>query len=174
MYDTPLIREILSQILTAIGRIERRFSGISCTEDLISSDEGIDRLDGISMMLIAIGESCKNLDKVTGGVLLPRYPEVDWKGVKGIRDIISHHYFDTNAEIVYSVCRNHIPSLRTSFERMAHEPPHTQGDACLRPAVRRKTAILARDLRRAVDLIPYSRTMNEFLKNRIRDEAGYV
>ena len=135
MYDTPLIREILSQILTAIGRIERRFSGISCTEDLISSDEGIDRLDGISMMLIAIGESCKNLDKVTGGVLLPRYPEVDWKGVKGIRDIISHHYFDTNAEIVYSVCRNHIPSLRTSFERMAHEPPHTQGDACLRPAV---------------------------------------
>ncbi|MPM81584.1 hypothetical protein SDC9_128638 [bioreactor metagenome] len=118
MCDTPLVREILSQMLTAIGRIERRFSGISCPEDLLSSDEGIDRLDGISMMLIAIGESCKNLDKVSDGVLLSRYPEVDWKGVKGIRDIISHHYFDINAEIVYSVCRNHIPGLRTAFERI--------------------------------------------------------
>jgi uncharacterized protein with HEPN domain len=40
------------------------------------------------MMLIAIGESLKNLDKVTGGTLFSRYPEVDWKGAKGIRDII--------------------------------------------------------------------------------------
>lgn len=44
MCDTQLVGEILSQILTAIGRIERRFSDISCPEDLISSDEGIDRL----------------------------------------------------------------------------------------------------------------------------------
>ena len=33
---------------------------------------------------------------------------------------------------------------------------------------------LENDLHRPVDLIPYSRTMNEFLKNRIRDEAEYV
>lgn len=33
---------------------------------------------------------------------------------------------------------------------------------------------LEHDLHRPVDLIPYSRTMNEFLKNRIRDEAEYV
>ena len=33
---------------------------------------------------------------------------------------------------------------------------------------------LENDLNRPVDLIPYSRTMNEFLKNRIRDEAEYV
>ena len=44
-------------------------------------------------MLIAIGESLKNLDKITGGSLLAKYPEVDWKGAKGARDIISHHYF---------------------------------------------------------------------------------
>ena len=31
-----------------------------------------------------IGESLKNLDKVTGGRLLSKYSEIDWKGAKGI------------------------------------------------------------------------------------------
>ncbi|MES9856898.1 MAG: HepT-like ribonuclease domain-containing protein [Sedimenticola sp.] len=51
------------------------------------------------MMLIAIGESLKSLDKITHGTLLKRYPEIDWKGAKGIRDILSHHYFDLDAEV---------------------------------------------------------------------------
>ena len=63
------------------------------------------------MMLIAIGENLKNLDKITGGMLLPEYPEVDWKGAKGMRDIISHHYFDLNAEVVFSICKDRIPGL---------------------------------------------------------------
>jgi uncharacterized protein with HEPN domain len=75
-------------------------------------------LDSISMMLIAIGESCKNLDKISGQTFLTRYPEIDWKGIKGIRDVISHHYFDINAEIIYLVCRKNIPELRKVFEKM--------------------------------------------------------
>lgn len=55
MYDKDLIKEVLSQILTATRRIERRSSSISKPDDFISSDEGIDKLDAISMMLIAIG-----------------------------------------------------------------------------------------------------------------------
>ena len=29
----------------------------------------------------------------------------------GLRDIISHHYFDTNAEAIFEVCKIHIPAL---------------------------------------------------------------
>ncbi|GAB1431771.1 hypothetical protein MASR2M29_03960 [Spirochaetota bacterium] len=118
MFDKVLVKEIIGQILTAIGRIERRASGITNANDFVTSDAGIDMLDSISMMLIAIGESCKNLDKITGGELLARYSKVDWKGVKGMRDIISHHYFDISAEIVLSVCKKHIPLLRKTFESM--------------------------------------------------------
>jgi len=118
MSDQKLVREVIVQILDAISRIERRAARITIASDFVSSDAGIDMLDSISMMLIAIGESCKNLDKITGGELLARYPEVDWKGVKGMRDIISHHYFDINADIVFSVCRKEIPLLRKTFERM--------------------------------------------------------
>ena len=116
MPDHALVQEIIRQILEAIGRIERRASGITAPNDFMSSDEGIDRLDAICMMLIAIGESCKHLDRITGGQLFAQRPEIDWRGVMGIRDVLSHHYFDINAEVVYSVCRNRIPGLRTAFE----------------------------------------------------------
>lgn len=116
--DFDLVKEIIGQVLTAITRIERRFMGIGTPNDFVSSDQGLDRLDSIAMMLIAIGENTKNLDKVTEGQLLPRFPQTDWKGVKGMRDIISHHYFDINAEVIFSVCRKQIPILKTTFESM--------------------------------------------------------
>jgi uncharacterized protein with HEPN domain len=63
------------------------------------------------MMLIAIGENLKNLDKITGGTILPQYPEMDWKGAKGMRDIISHHYFDLE-------CRGNVLHLQRSYTRL--------------------------------------------------------
>ena len=39
------------------------------------------------MLIIAIGDSLKNIDKITDYKLLPQYPEIDWKGAKGMRDI---------------------------------------------------------------------------------------
>ena len=111
MFDKELAREILSQVLTAANRIERRSAGIGTPDDFLASDEGLDKLDAICMMLIAVGENLKNLDNITGGTLLTRHPEVDWKGAKGMRDIISHHYFDLNAEVVFTICRERIPSL---------------------------------------------------------------
>ncbi len=98
MSDAALTSEILSQILEAVRRIERRFAAIGEPDDFLTSDDGVDKLDAICMMLIAVGENLKNLDKVNDGKLLATHPEVDWKGAKGIRDIISHHYFDLNAE----------------------------------------------------------------------------
>jgi hypothetical protein len=53
MPDPELIKDILRQLLEAVGRVERRSAGIG-------------------MMLIAIGESCKHLDKMTDGKLLAR------------------------------------------------------------------------------------------------------
>lgn len=77
MFDRELAKEILRQILATANRIERRFKGVCSSDDFLLSDAGIDKLDAVCMMLIVIGESLKNLDKVTGGKLLAQYPEVD-------------------------------------------------------------------------------------------------
>lgn len=118
MYDTELLVELLSQMLVAAHRIERRYSSIRTADDFLKSDDGIDRLDAIAMMLIVLGESVKNLDKATDGTLLPRFPEVDWKGAKGVRDIMSHHYVDIDAEVIFDICQTFIPPLIATIKKI--------------------------------------------------------
>lgn len=121
MRDKDLVSDVVLQILEAIGRIERRSAGIGRPEDFEESEAGVDRLDAIAMMLIAIGESCKSLDKLTEGRLLSRHPSIDWKGVMGIRDILSHQYFDIDSELIFSACRKHIPILKDAFSVILSE-----------------------------------------------------
>lgn len=111
MYKKELVTEILIQVLEALKKIERRFNNINSHDAFLVSEEGLDMLDSICMQLIAIGESIKNIDKITNRKLLINYPEIDWKGIKGVRDIISHHYFDIDAEQIFNVCNNNIEPL---------------------------------------------------------------
>ena len=62
MYDPELLVEKLQTLLEALERIPRRFADIDSPADFTSSDEGIDRMDAICMILIAAGEEIKNID----------------------------------------------------------------------------------------------------------------
>jgi len=121
MYDQELALEILTQIYEATQTILKRFEPVKSVEDFTDSDSGMEKLDAICMQLIAIGEGLKNLDKVTGNSLLPRYPQVEWKKAKALRDIISHHYFDVNAEAIYRVCGDHITNLGETIKKIIDE-----------------------------------------------------
>jgi uncharacterized protein with HEPN domain len=127
MCDIALIREVLAQIIEASNRIKWRFTPIKKVDDFLDSPEGLEKLDSICMMLIAIGESLKNLDKLTDGKLLARYPNVDWKGAKGVRDIISHHYFDLDAELIFGICKNDMKGLQETVTKMLHEFKQAEG-----------------------------------------------
>lgn len=118
MRDQELVLEILRQIEDAAGKIVTRFQPIRQAGDFTDSQAGVEKMDAICMMMIVIGESLKNLDKVTNGKLLPSYPEVDWKKAKGMRDILTHHYADVNAEAVFNTCREKIPPLLATIRKM--------------------------------------------------------
>ena len=117
-YDANYIRELLLQIENALQRVTRRFSKIETPDDFICSEEGEDMLDSIAMMLLAVGENIKKIDYQTSGKFLKRYSEADWKGAKGLRDIISHQYFDLNEEQIFSVCTDDIPGLLSVVRQM--------------------------------------------------------
>ena len=106
-----LIVSTLEEIIFSIELILKRFKSITSVDDFLQNDEGLEKLDSISMRLIAIGEAFKNIDKLTDKDLLKHYPQIDWRGVKGIRDILSHHYFDLDAEVIYDICKNKLPQL---------------------------------------------------------------
>jgi uncharacterized protein with HEPN domain len=90
MYDKELTIEILRQIDQTIDKILVRFKPIQSASDFTDSDAGMEKMDSICMLLIVIGESLKNIEKITDGILLPKYPEIDWKKAKGMRDILTH------------------------------------------------------------------------------------
>ncbi len=118
MYDKELVHDILAQIIEAIRIVQERCSFAKCQNDFMDTKEGQEKLDSICMKLIAIGESLKNIDKITDKKLLASYPEIEWKKIKGIRDFISHHYFDLDAEVIFGICKNHIVDLLMVFRQM--------------------------------------------------------
>ena len=121
MPEKALLIETLTQIHGAIQRILKRFEPILTADDFLEDESGLEKLDAICMQLIAIGESLKNVDKLTDKKLLPKYPTVDWKSVKGMRDIISHHYFDLNADAVFDVSKNDIQTLKETVEQILQD-----------------------------------------------------
>ena len=121
MHDPGLAIDILQQINGAAKTILARFQPISSAEDFTHSDTGKEKLDAICMQLIAIGESLKKLDVITSQSLLSKYPQIDWKKAMGLRDIISHHYFDINAEAIFDVCRTKIKPLMVVIETMLND-----------------------------------------------------
>lgn len=122
MPEAPLVGEILTQIDQALTTIEERFVPVKTADDLLDTPEGQEKLDGLCMLFIAIGESLKKIDKLTDGRLLERHKHIDWKGIKGMRDILSHHYFDLNAEAIYIACDEEVPPLHTAIKDMLQSP----------------------------------------------------
>ena len=111
MYDKTLIIEILDQIIDAIETVKERCVFAKCEDDFTYTKEGQEKLDSICMKLIAVGESLKKIDFITDKALLEKYPQVEWRKIKGIRDFISHHYFDLDAEVIFSICQKNIDDL---------------------------------------------------------------
>jgi len=54
MSDPELVRDILLQILEATRRIARRFAPVSSVADFLRSEEGLEKLDAICMLLMLL------------------------------------------------------------------------------------------------------------------------
>ena len=121
MYDKAFVLELLEQLRAASQTIRDRFKPVKTVSDFTDSPAGMEKLDSICMLLIAIGETIKKLDKITNGSLLANYPQIDWKKAKGLRDIISHQYFDVNAEAIFDVCETKIQPLADAITKIIED-----------------------------------------------------
>ena len=113
--ELQMVYETLNNINIAIARLEERSVNIHSVDDYLISPAGMEKLDAACMVLIALGESVKTLDKLTDKQLLPTYPSIDWKGVMGVRDIIEHHYFEVDPDAVFSIIKNDLDPLKQAI-----------------------------------------------------------
>ncbi len=78
-------------------------------------------LDAISMRLQVIGESVKQIQKLN-----PLFPEqcseIEWDKIAKFRDLVSHHYEHVDHEVVFDICKVHVPKPAEVIKtmRMAH------------------------------------------------------
>lgn len=110
-----LVCSILSQIDTGISEIKEWNKDITCADDYHVSIEGSRTLAATSMLLSAIGEGLKRIDRITEGKFLPLRPEIPWKQVKGMRDHIAHGYFDIDSDLIYEVVTEELVNLQVAI-----------------------------------------------------------
>ena len=113
--NLPLVWHTLEQLEQAINRVQERTHNIHTVNDFLSTPGGMEKLDAACMVLIAIGESVKNLDKISEQKLLPTYPSIPCKKVMGIRDFMAHHYFEVDADVVFEVINKDLNPLKEAI-----------------------------------------------------------
>lgn len=111
-----MVYETLKNISTAITRLQERTAQIHTVDDFLQSPVGMEKLDAACMVVIALGEAVKTLDKLTEKHLLPTYPSIDWKKVMGARDIMAHHYFEVDADEIFSIVKNDLEPLKHAID----------------------------------------------------------
>ena len=91
-------QESLIDIANAIRRILRYTSGISKLE-LEINDE---KLSAILYQITIIGEATKRLSQE----FRQQHPEIPWREMAGMRDVIIHEYDQLDFDVVWDVVEN--------------------------------------------------------------------
>jgi uncharacterized protein with HEPN domain len=100
----------LLHILDAITIIESYAAEL--TEDSFRQNRLIQ--DGVIRNLEIIGEATKKLPKR----LTNKYPDIEWKKMAGMRDVLIHDYFGVDLERVWGVVRNRLPDLKENITKI--------------------------------------------------------
>lgn len=101
----------LLQIKKAIEQLQDWNKDIQNVDDYYSTPDGMKNLAASCMLIEAIGEGVKQIDKLTQSRLLDERPEIPWQDVIGIRNHIAHDYFDIDGDIVLDVIKNNLDEL---------------------------------------------------------------
>jgi len=100
----------LEDILESIDRIEKYVKGKN-KEEFLNNHE---KQDAIIKRLEIIGEAVKNISPE----IKKKHPEIPWKDMAGMRDILVHEYFGVVMDRVWDTAKNDIPKLKKQIKEL--------------------------------------------------------
>lgn len=121
IFDKGRVQDRCDQILESIDLIMQWSKSIQSPADFLLSPESVLIFDGCVMRLQIIGENIKKIDECTNGELLPKYPEIPWRKVIALRNIISHEYANVDEEVIFVVIRQSLLPLKMVILKISNE-----------------------------------------------------
>jgi len=103
----------IGHMLDSIKIIEGYSEGMTVA-DLLGS---VDLQDKIIRRIEIIGEAVKNLPEE----IKRSHPEIPWRDIAGMRDIVVHQYFGVDLEFVWHVVTKDIPELKQKLLKIQKE-----------------------------------------------------
>lgn len=98
------LRLYLTDIIYSIDKIQQYTVGMTC-DDLLEDNK---TLDAVTHNLQIIGEATKQIPES----IRQKYPDIPWRQVAGLRDVIAHTYFVVNPKIVWDIINTELKPLQ--------------------------------------------------------------
>lgn len=121
MFDKNRLKYLLSNIEDSINLILSQRVAIKCSLDFVSSQQGVFVMGGICMQLVLIGETVKVIDAKTDGKYLLNYPEIPWKAIMGLRNLIAHEYNKIDEDEIFNIINGDLDTLLRTVQQMKRE-----------------------------------------------------
>jgi len=116
--DKLSLLELLEFINESMDIIKKRFKTIKSADDFLVNDIGLEKLDSIILRIQTIGEALKNIDKHNKGFLEKSASKEYWSNIIKLRDLISHHYIDIDAQTIYMICDEKLDELQNNIKEL--------------------------------------------------------
>ncbi|MBQ7531487.1 MAG: DUF86 domain-containing protein [Paludibacteraceae bacterium] len=91
------------------------------TDEWTNSSSGMQKLAANCMLIEAIGEAVKQVDKRAGREFLSQRPEIPWQDVMSMRNHIAHGYFDLDDAYVLAVVQHDLQPLLEAVDGLLQD-----------------------------------------------------
>lgn len=103
-------KSFLMDIIDASTKIDRYVKDVSFDE----FNENTLIQDAVIINLAIIGEAAKKIPSE----IRQLDPDIEWKKIAGLRDILIHSYFRIDVNIIWDIVKNKIPNLKVRIGKL--------------------------------------------------------
>lgn len=86
------------------------------TRDMLAAN--VEKQSAILYQVVVVGEATKRLSQV----FRDQHPEVPWRDMAGMRDIVAHQYDRVDVDDLWQVVRDDIPELLSLLQPLLPKP----------------------------------------------------